>query len=302
MRRTIALAVFALFLFCAFRVSSQEAPSSRVRQLAPGVFFWQGDLATHRQTNCAWVVFRDWVLVIDANFPWGAREILADLKKTTPKPVRFIFDTHYHADHAYGNTVFVDAGAAVVCSEDCGWESRAKGARDVASQAKGSTEPLEHPSVMFDSRLVFDDGDKRVELSKVGPAHTKGDGIAYLPKEKILFVGDLAVNWTAGNNLSDPDADHANWVQVLDRLLKMDAKIVVPAHGDLGTVETLQGQRGYLGDMLHQVQDGIRTGKSAEQLSQEIDLAKYQPFGSDPRRTAGQVRTMYRALSAKARK
>ena len=240
MRRSFALAAFAICLFCAFRVSSQDAPSSRVRQLAPGVFFWQGDLATHRQTNCAWVVFRDWVLVIDANFPWGAREILADLKRTTNKPVRFVFDTHYHADHAYGNTVFVNAGAAVVCSEDCASESRAKGPRDVESQAKGSTEPLEHPSVLFESRLVFDDGEKRVELTKVGPAHTKGDGIAYLPKEKILFVGDIAVNWTAGNNLSDADADHANWVRVLDRLLKMDARIVVPNHGDLGPSRPLR--------------------------------------------------------------
>ena len=301
MRRSIVLTVFAAFLFCAFQVSSQEGPSKRVQQLAPGVFYWQGDLATRRQTNCAWVVFRDWVLVIDANFPWGAREILADLKKTTDKPVRFVSDTHYHADHAYGNTIFVDAGAAVVCSEDCAVESRAKGPRDAANQAKGSTEPLEHPSVQFETRLVFDDGDKRVELTKVGPAHTKGDVIAYLPKEKILFVGDLAVNWTAGNNLSDVDADHVNWVRVLDRLLRMDAKIVVPSHGDLGTMETIKGQRGYLGDMLQKVEEGIRTGKSADQLSQEIDLTKYKPFGAEPRRTAGQVRTMHRMLSAKNR-
>ena len=112
-------------------------------------------------------ILNEVILVIDANFPWGAREILADLKKTTNKPVKFVWDTHYHADHAYGNTVFVDAGAAVVCSEDCGWESRAKGQRDVENQAKeGHSEPLEHPSVMFETRLVFDDGNQRVELTK----------------------------------------------------------------------------------------------------------------------------------------
>jgi glyoxylase-like metal-dependent hydrolase (beta-lactamase superfamily II) len=303
MRRSIILAAFTALLICAFRVGSQEAPSARVRELAPGVFYWQGDLATHRQTNCAWVVFRDWVLVIDANFPWGAREILADLKKTTNKPVKFVWDTHYHADHAYGNSVFVDAGAAVVCSEDCGWESRLKGQRDVENQVKEvHSEPLEHPSLMFETRLVFDDGNKRVELTKVGPAHTKGDGIAYLPREKILFVGDLAVNWPDGNNLSDVDADHANWVRVLDRLLKVDVRIVVPAHGGLGNMATLQGQRDYLGEMLQSVEEGIRGGKTADQVSQEINLTKYQPFGAEPRRTQGQVRTMYRALMAKSRK
>jgi glyoxylase-like metal-dependent hydrolase (beta-lactamase superfamily II) len=301
MRRSFALLLCGVLMLAAYRGMSQEAPSSRVRELAPGVFYWQGDLATRRQTNCAWVVFRDWVLVVDANFPWGAREILADLKKTTNKPIKFVVDTHYHADHAYGNTVFVDAGAAVVCSEDCAEESRRKGPRDAANQAKGSTEPLEHPSVQFDTRMVFDDGDKRVELTKVGPAHTKGDIIIYLPKDKILFVGDLAVNWTAGNNVGDVDADHANWVRVLDRLSKMDAKIVAPAHGDLGTLETVRGQRGYLADMLTAVEQGIRAGKTAEQVAEEIDLTKYQPFGAERRRTAGQVRSMYRALTAKAK-
>ena len=75
-----------------------------------------------------------------------------------------------------------------------------------------------------------------------------------------------------------------------------------PGHGDLGTMETIRGQRNYLGDMLQKVEAGIRDGKNAEQLSQEIDLTKYQPFGAEPRRTAGQVRTMYRALAAKTRK
>jgi glyoxylase-like metal-dependent hydrolase (beta-lactamase superfamily II) len=300
-RRCFAIPIFAVLLFAAFRGNSQDGPSSRVRQLAPKVFYWQGDLATRRQTNCAWVIFRDWVLVVDANFPWGAREILADIRKTTDKPIRFVVDTHYHADHAYGNTVFVDAGAAVVCSEDCAEESRRKGAQDAANQAKGSTAPLEHPSVQFEGRMAFDDGEKRVELTKVGPAHTKGDIIIYLPKEKILFVGDLAVNWTAGNNLSDVDADHANWVRVLDRLLEMEAKIVAPAHGDLGTIETLKGQRAYLADMLVAVQQGIRAGKTAEQLTDEIDLTRYQPFGAERRRTAGQVRSMYRALAAKSK-
>src|SRR5262249_34991908 len=129
MRRSSVVAVFAVLLFCALRVSSQEAPTQRVRELAPGVFYWQGDLAPRRKPTCAWLIFTNYVLVIDANSPWGAREILADLRKTTNKPVRFVFDTHYHADHAYGNTIFVDAGAAGVCSEDCAKESRLKGPR-----------------------------------------------------------------------------------------------------------------------------------------------------------------------------
>ena len=61
---------------------------SRVHQLARDVYYWAGDLSKHEQTNVGFVVFRDYVLVIDANFPWAAEHILADIKNITSKPVR----------------------------------------------------------------------------------------------------------------------------------------------------------------------------------------------------------------------
>jgi glyoxylase-like metal-dependent hydrolase (beta-lactamase superfamily II) len=249
-------------------------------------------------TNVGWVIFQDYVLVIDANFPWGAREILPEIKKTTDKPIRFVFNTHYHADHSYGNIVFHADGAVILSSSDSVQEFHERGWHDVQNQAKErATEPLIYPSVMFPDRMVFDDGEQRVELSKVGPAHTKGDAVAYLPKSKILFVGDLAVNWVYGNNVSDPDADLHNWVTVLGELATWDVQKVIPAHGVPGTVATLLGQRDYLKDMLQQVEAGLKAGKTAEQLADKIDLRRHQPFGADPKRTAGQVRSMYRNLS-----
>jgi cyclase len=301
--RLLGASVAFVLLFAAFHSTAQQDAENPVRQLAPGVYYWQGNRERQVQTNVGWVIFRDYVLVIDANFPWGAREILPAIKKTTDKPIRFVFDTHYHADHAYGNVVFSEIGATIVCSRDCTEESRAKGPRDVQNQAKErATDPLVHPSLLFEDKLTFDDGEHRVELIKVGPAHTKGDAVAYLPKEKILFVGDVAVNWTLGNNLSDADADHRNWVRVLDQLARWDVNIVAPAHGVLGTVETIRGQRDYLADMLRQVEAGIQAGKPVEKLAEEISLTRYRPFGAEPRRTAGQVRSMYRKLAANAEK
>ena len=52
--------------------------------------------------NTGWIVFQDYVMVIDANFPWGARAVLNDLRQTTDKPIRFVFNTHYHGDHSQG--------------------------------------------------------------------------------------------------------------------------------------------------------------------------------------------------------
>src|SRR5437763_1101166 len=99
-----------------------------VRELAPGVYFWQGDHTLRKPANCTWVLFKDYALVIDANFPWAAREILPLIKHTTTKPIRFVFDTHYHSDHTFGNSVFVDDGATIVCSQVCAEELRSKGA------------------------------------------------------------------------------------------------------------------------------------------------------------------------------
>src|SRR5215813_10053041 len=95
LRRGILLGLFGAMLIVAFG----QQPSSIVRQIAPGVYFRQGDRDRRQPANTSWVVFRDYVVVIDANTPWGIREILPEILKTTNKPVRYVFDTHYHWDH-----------------------------------------------------------------------------------------------------------------------------------------------------------------------------------------------------------
>ena len=95
-----------------------------VVQLADGVYFRHGDLAGKSHCNNGFVVFKDYVLVIDANFPSGAEACLADIRKVTDKPVRFVFDTHHHGDHAYGNAVWVASGAVPVAQENVVSEMR----------------------------------------------------------------------------------------------------------------------------------------------------------------------------------
>src|SRR5205823_1036371 len=105
-RRPILVCSFALLIFVAAR-SQDPSPA---RELASGVFFWQGDHVRKVPANCTWIVFKDYVLVIDANFSQAAREILSLIRKTTAKPIRFLFDTHWHGDHTGGNGVYAEAG------------------------------------------------------------------------------------------------------------------------------------------------------------------------------------------------
>ena len=122
--------------------------------------------------------------------------------------------------------------------------------------------------------MAIDDGERRLELRRVGPAHTIGDAVAFLPKDGILFTGDLCVNWRSGNNVGDRDADPQHWVQVLNDLARWEVKTVVPGHGALGTVATLRAQSAFLDDLWTQVSGGKKAGKSLEQLLKEVDLSK----------------------------
>ena len=79
--------------------------------------FHEGDLSGKGHCNNGWVIFDDYVLVLDANFPSGAQEIIPKIRAQTTKPIRFAFDTHHHGDHAYGNQVWVDNGAVPVAHE-----------------------------------------------------------------------------------------------------------------------------------------------------------------------------------------
>jgi len=296
MKRLSIAAIFAL-LGAAALLRDAQSQSNFTQQLAPGVYYRAADRDRKIIANAGWVIFRDYVLVIDANYPWGAKAILADVRKTTNKPIRFVFDTHYHADHSFGNSVWVDAGSTIVCSRECVAESKKKNPANWAND-KGTGEfslksvRLEHPQVGFQDRLVFDDGEHRVELTRVGPGHTIGDSIAYLPKEKILFTGDLCVNF-AGNNIADQDADPDNWLRVLDDLIQKDVAVLIPGHGGRGSTDTLRGQRAYLADMINGVRDGIAKGESAEQLGKQLDLKKHNPWGQDQARNEVSIRAVY---------
>jgi cyclase len=297
MRRSVITGLFGLLLIAAWG-QQPGSPNGQVRQLAPGVFSRQGDRDRRQPANTSWVSFRDYVVVIDANTPWGIREILPEIRKTTNKPIRYVFDTHYHWDHTWGNSVLVDAGVTVVCSKECAEELATKGRQEWARTPASPEYSLqsyrmEQPGIAFGEFLAFDDGERRLELWRMGPAHTIGDAVAFLPREGILFTGDLCVNWRSGNNMGDKDADHANWARVLNQLATWNVRIVVPGHGSPGTTDTLRAQSAFIEDVWTQVSAGKRAGKTADELIREISLARHGDFAADARQNEGAIRAVF---------
>jgi cyclase len=298
--KRLVLPGILLALLAAVYERGVETQGGPVRQLAPGVFMRKGDKDARQPANTSWIEFRSFVVVIEANTPWGIRAILPEIRKTTTKPVRYVFDTHYHWDHTQGNSVMADEGITVVCSQDCASELTTTGRDEWNQMAKRTDEysltpyRLEQPSVVFGDFMAIDDGERRLELRRVGPAHTIGDAVAFLPKEEILFTGDLCVNWRFGNNVGDRDADHPHWVRVLNEMARWKVKTVVPGHGDLGTVETLAAQSAFLDDLWTQVSAGKKAGKTVDQLLKDVDLSKHGDFAADAQQNQAAIRQVFR--------
>src|SRR5579875_3209732 len=83
------------------------AEAGQADLIASDIYFHEGHLSDTADAVCnnGWIVFKDYVLVIDANFPAGAKLIIGKIRALTDKPIRFAFDTHHHGDHAYGNQI-----------------------------------------------------------------------------------------------------------------------------------------------------------------------------------------------------
>jgi cyclase len=114
------------------------------------------------------------------------------------------------------------------------WEAEAKEREDL----RGTR--LKAPSLLYRDLMIFDDGKHRVELRYFGVGHTHGDGYAWLPKERILFTGDAAVN---GPFNYMGDGDSAAWIETLARAQKLEAVVVAPGHGPVGGADVLEAQR-----------------------------------------------------------
>src|SRR5205807_3509342 len=115
-----------------------------VREVAPGVFFRYSAISPTDDSifggcNNIWVVFDDYVVVIDANFPKEAGDVIEAIKKTTDKPIRYVLDTHHHGDHAYGNDVFAKAGASIVAQANSAKLLRVFGPKEFAEAGRGPT-------------------------------------------------------------------------------------------------------------------------------------------------------------------
>jgi glyoxylase-like metal-dependent hydrolase (beta-lactamase superfamily II) len=284
-----------------------EMKFEEVKEIAPGVFFRYSSISATDPAvkfggcNNTWVVFKDYVVVIDANFPKEAADVLAAVKKTTDKPVKYVLDTHHHGDHAYGNNVWSKAGAQIVAHKNAARLLKTSGPQQWADAAKGrddlKKDELKQPDITFDDKYVLDDGTQRVEFHFLGHAHTPGDAVAYLPKHKLLCTGDACVNG-AFNFMGHSNS--ASWITVLEKMEKFDVEVVCPGHGPVTTKDVLAKQKKYFADIRDAVKKGLDDKKSLEAITAGIELGWYKEWtGKSAKENKDNVKHVYEELTGK---
>jgi glyoxylase-like metal-dependent hydrolase (beta-lactamase superfamily II) len=260
----------AAWLLLAVLGPPAAAQPGAITQIAPGVWFREGEMATGHCNNVV-IEMNDYLIVVDANYPSGARALLADVPKLSSKPIKYVVDTHHHADHAYGNALFTAKGAITIGHvgmveemkryEPKFWQGVARVRKDVAELNADGPEPPRQ--TYTESPYVLSDPGRRVELHHFTWGHTRGDTFVYLPWEKVLCTGDVVVN---GPHSDPKHAFMGNWANEVRAAAQLDVVHVLPGHGAHGGKELLEGEIEFFDTLYKTVEAAVKAGSTLDQV------------------------------------
>ena len=254
----------SLFLCVAFFLTPAPA---QVSKIGPDLYAYisQNDSSA----NSTFLITGQGILVVDTGLnEVEGRKILAEIRKISPLPVRYIVNTHYHPDHRGGNSTV-------------GPQATVLGTPFTLKQlAEGTAANSSSDKIAFDKQLTLYFGGHEIDIYFPGPAHTMGDAVVYFPAERAVATGDLFLT----NSCPAMDqGDMENWISALDSILQLPVNSVVPGHFELASKDELRRFRNYLADLRDQVASMFRAGASLEEIQKKLNLSKYKNFRQYPK-------------------
>ncbi len=281
----------ALALLAAGPAEAQtQAQPLKAEPVADGVWMFQGAAALGSPgnrnfiSNAGFVVTSGGVLVVDAlGSPVLAREALAEIRRITPQPVRWLVVTHYHADHIYGLQVFREAGVRIVAHGRAREYLQSEAARlrleasraDLAPWVDADTRLVEADQWLDGAETVLQAGGEEVRLRSVGPAHTPEDLVVWLPARRVMFSGDL---FFRGRIPFVGQADSRSWIGSLSRLIEWQPRVVVPGHGPASAdpLADLALTRDYLQHLRRTMGEAAERMEPFDEAYAKTDWSRYE--------------------------
>ena len=263
-------------------------------------------------SNAGLVLGEDSALLVDTLFDLKlTRQMLDAMAKVRgSRPIATVVNTHSNGDHCWGNQL-VD-GAEIIASRRCAEELasippialrsllKAEGlgaAGDYLRRIFGAFDfegiTLTPPTRTFDGELTLRVGSRELRLIEVGPAHTAGDVLVYLPAERVVFTGDIVF---AGGTPIVWAGPIRNWIAACDRIAALDVATVVPGHGPIGDLAQVRAMRDYLAYVEAEAAARHASGMSLEDAVHDIALGQFDQW-LDKERLAVNVQAKYRELS-----
>jgi glyoxylase-like metal-dependent hydrolase (beta-lactamase superfamily II) len=284
----LGLVMVTLF-FTAVAAQAENGPVFKAQQVSASTWYVEGlsALGTPANqnfiSNAAFVITPAGVVVIDAlGSPALAVRLLAEIKKVTPIPVTHVLVTHYHADHIYGLQTMKAAGAKILAHEAARVYLNSDTARLRLEASRQELAPWVNEETVLVAADEWISNDRSItiggvtfEIKRVGPSHTPEDIAIYLPKEKVLFAGDLVFR---SRIPYVGQADSRHWILALDQLLAFDTQVIVPGHGAISRQarNDMQLTRNYLEYLRSKMAQAARNMEPFEDAYKATDWSQFE--------------------------
>lgn len=225
--------------------------------------------------NVGIVVGSTATLVIDTGMgPRNAETVLREVAKVSPRPVAYLVTTHFHPEHAAGASLFTTATYVIprVQQEDLD----ELGTRFIANFSRMSPAhesllrdaTVRRADTLFDREHTLSLGDISVRLMAVGPTHTRGDTIAFVEGDRVLFSGDVVMgrNVLSFSQQSSPAA----WLKAFDTLEALSPRVIVPSHLEMGDASLIGQDRRLITSIQARVRDLKAAGQTSDQIASTV--------------------------------
>lgn len=285
-----------------------------LHKIAGGCYAWLQPDGSWGKSNAGLVSSGKDGLLVDTLYDLTlTAEMLSAIKENDPtRQIKTVVNTHSNGDHCNGNSLLPEADiiSSVAAKEGMKKESpqmmaqllkqapamgavgkyfvEAFGCYDFASVEQRL------PTSTFTGELTLALGNKQVQLSEVGPAHTEGDVMVYVPDNKVVFTGDILfiddhpIMWAGPTK---------NWLKACDKIIAMDVDIVVPGHGPITDKRGVEQIKGYFEYLYGEAKTRFDKGMPIVEAALDIaDQHKYKDW-SISERLAVNVATMYREFA-----
>ncbi len=286
--------------------NSDKAPNSMLydlpREVIPGVWSAIGATApgtyanSGHNNNLSFVITDEGVLVMNAGDNYLLAKALHDeIKKITDKPVRYVVLENGQGHAMLGSNYWQEQGVPVIAHVDAAHEIEEQSyalleVMQARAKEKAAGTKVVMPDITFEDKKVIELGGERIELLNLGPAHSPGDIVVWLPEKKLMISGDMAFHQRMLPLFEHTDTKA--WIETWDTFAELGAEVVIPGHGEPTDMETVtRYTRDYLVYLREKIGEVIENG-GALQEAYEVDQSPYMHLPTAEflaKRNAGQV-------------